>query len=81
MNLFLILTITFSFLYLFGLVPESLKMIIGRVPGLDYRNNQTGELPLSIKIPAISVLLTNHTDIEWNKNLAGIKALLKLYTK
>ena len=34
-----------------------------------------------IKIPAISVLLTNHTDIEWNKNLAGIKALLKLYTK
>ncbi len=34
-----------------------------------------------IKIPAISVLLTNHTDVEWNKNLAGVKAILKYYTK
>lgn len=34
-----------------------------------------------INVPAISVLLTNHTDVEWNKNLAGVKALLKLYTK
>jgi hypothetical protein len=33
------------------------------------------------EIPAISVLLTNHTDTEWSKNLAGIKALLKHYTK
>jgi hypothetical protein len=33
------------------------------------------------KIPAISVLLTNHTDIEWDKNKAGIDALLKYYTK
>jgi hypothetical protein len=32
-------------------------------------------------IPAISVLLTNHTDTEWNKNLAGVKALIKYYTK
>ncbi len=32
-------------------------------------------------IPAISVLLTNHTDTEWTKNLAGISALLKYYTK
>ncbi len=32
-------------------------------------------------IPAISVLLTNHTDTEWNKNLAGVDALLKLYGK
>ena len=30
-----------------------------------------------INVPAISVLLTNHTDIEWTKNLAGIQALLK----
>lgn len=30
-------------------------------------------------IPGISVLLTNHTDTEWSKNLAGIKALLKHY--
>jgi len=32
-------------------------------------------------VSAISVLLTNHTDIEWTKNLAGIQALLKYYTK
>lgn len=31
------------------------------------------------KIPAISVLLTNHTDTEWTKNQAGIEALLKNY--
>jgi len=34
-----------------------------------------------IKIPAISILLTNHTDVEWSKNLAGIQSLLKYYTK
>ncbi len=32
-------------------------------------------------IPAISILLTNHTDTEWTKNLAGIKAVIKYYTK
>lgn len=32
-------------------------------------------------IPAISVLLTNHTDVEWTKNLAGIEALFKYYAK
>jgi len=32
-------------------------------------------------IPAISVLLTNHTDIELDKNKAGIKALLNHYAK
>ena len=32
-------------------------------------------------IPAISVLLTNHTDTEWTKNLAGVKALLNYYKK
>lgn len=31
------------------------------------------------KIPAFSVLLTNHTDSEWDKNLAGIKAMLAHY--
>lgn len=30
-------------------------------------------------IPAISVLLTNHTDTEWTKNLAGITAILKYF--
>ena len=32
-------------------------------------------------IPAISVLLTTHKDVEWNKNLAGIQALLRYYGK
>lgn len=32
-------------------------------------------------IPAISVLLTNHTDTEWTKNQKGIEALLKYYAK
>jgi len=32
-------------------------------------------------IPAISVLLTNHTDTEWTKNKAGIDAVLKYYSK
>ena len=34
-----------------------------------------------IGTPAISILLTNHTDTEWTKNLAGIKALLNYYSK
>jgi len=32
-------------------------------------------------IPAISVLLTNHQDVEWNKNKAGIDALLEYYAE
>lgn len=32
-------------------------------------------------IPAISVLLTTHDDIEWNKNKAGIDALLERYAR
>ncbi|OGG41750.1 hypothetical protein A2837_00850 [Candidatus Kaiserbacteria bacterium RIFCSPHIGHO2_01_FULL_46_22] len=31
-------------------------------------------------IPAISVLLTTHRDVEWNKNRAGIEALFKHYS-
>jgi hypothetical protein len=33
------------------------------------------------KIPAISVLLSNHQDTEWSKNKAGIEALLDHYAK
>ncbi len=32
-------------------------------------------------IPAISVLLTNHTDVEWEKNKAGVEAVLKHYAQ
>jgi len=34
-----------------------------------------------LNIPAISVLLTNHTDTEWSKNQAGVTALLNHYAK
>ena len=30
-------------------------------------------------IPAISVLLATHDNVEWDKNLAGVKALLQFY--
>ena len=32
-------------------------------------------------VPAISVLLTTHTDTEWEKNKAGVEALIKHYAK
>lgn len=32
-------------------------------------------------IPAISVLLTSHDDIEWSKNIAGIEAILNQYAE
>jgi len=35
----------------------------------------------SINIPAITVELKTHEDIEWSKNLAGIKALFEYYKK
>lgn len=34
-----------------------------------------------VNIPAISVLLTNHSDTEWSKNKAGVDALLNLYAQ
>jgi len=34
-----------------------------------------------MNIPAISVLLTNHTDVEWSKNKAGIEAMLAHYAQ
>jgi hypothetical protein len=44
----------------------------------------SGDLPnwlAKINIPAISVLLTNHTDTEWNKNLQGVLSVLNQYSK
>jgi hypothetical protein len=34
-----------------------------------------------INVPAFSVLLTNHTDTEWSKNLAGVQAVLQHYAQ
>jgi len=35
----------------------------------------------NINIPAISVLLTTHSDVEWDKNQKGITALFEYYSK
>jgi hypothetical protein len=35
----------------------------------------------SINIPAITVELKTHESVEWEKNLAGIKALFKYYQR
>ena len=53
--LMVILTMTFSVLYLFDLVPEAFKSIVGREPVVESAGNRNGELPLSIKIPVIGV--------------------------
>lgn len=54
-NLFIILTMTFAVLYLFGLVPEEFKTLVGRDPVKEVKENKVGELPVSVVIPAIGV--------------------------
>lgn len=54
-NLFIILTISFSVLYLLGLVPEGLKSIVGRESVSESVGNRSGELPITIKISKIEV--------------------------
>jgi len=74
-----------------GVLPET-KVITGvyakasGYPGHESFDNYaiTGDMVNWLaknKIPAISVLLTNHQDVEWDKNLAGIKALLAYFSK
>ncbi|MFA5935105.1 MAG: sortase [Candidatus Paceibacterota bacterium] len=56
LNFFIISTITFSILYMFGLVPEEFKMTFGRYVSKEYDvGNKKGELPLSIKIPSVGI--------------------------
>ena len=54
LNFFVISMVTFSILYMFGLVPEEFKMTFGRYIAKESINNK-GELPLSIKILKIGV--------------------------
>lgn len=54
-NLFIVLTITFSILYLFGLVPDEFKTIIGREPVKENKGNIVGELPVNIKISVVGI--------------------------
>lgn len=74
-----------------GVLPETSKLTSAYAKASGYSANDefdfyetTGDLTNWLAkngIPAISVLLTNHTDTEWTKNLAGVEALLKYYTK
>ena len=55
-------------------------------PGHDVWNyyETTGDMTnwlAKMDIPAISVLLTNHTDTEWSKNQAGVDAILKHFAQ
>jgi LPXTG-site transpeptidase (sortase) family protein len=55
-SIFLIVCVlTFSFLYLFDLVPDEFKTVVGRFQGKEYTGNQVGEAPLKIQIPKIGV--------------------------
>ena len=73
-----------------GVLPETEKMTSDYAkasgyiayPDFDYYEI-TGDMVNWLareKVPAISVLLTNHTDTEFEKNRAGVGALLEEYT-
>ena len=74
-----------------GILPETTALTNAYAKASGYSANEdfdfyatTGDMTnwlAKINIPAISVLLTNHNDVEWTKNLVGIKSLLKYYTK
>lgn len=74
-----------------GVLPETLEIagVYGKASGYKVFKEFnfyeiTGDMVnwlAKINVPAISVLLTNHTDTEWTKNEAGIKALLNHYGK
>ena len=55
LNFSIILFITFGFLYFLGFVPEEFKMTYGRYPENNISQRSDAEIPLVIKIPAISV--------------------------
>lgn len=74
-----------------GVLPGTTKMMntFAKASGYPAHNDFnfyeiTGDMVnwlASKKIPAISVLLTNHTDTEWSKNKAGVEALLKQFAE
>jgi len=56
LDFILVLLITFSTLYLFDLVPEEFKNVIGRYPDNKVKEVKgQGEIPLLIKIPSLGI--------------------------
>lgn len=74
-----------------GILPETLKIMNVYAQASGYRAVKafdayatTGDAEgwlASINIPAITVEMTTHETLEWEKNLAGIKALFEYYRK
>ena len=74
-----------------GILPETSKLVKAYAQASGYPAYQsfdfyatTGDLTnwlAKINVPAVSILLTNHTSTEWTKNLAGIQAMLEYYGK
>lgn len=72
-----------------GILPETLKIMDAyakasgykAVPTFDaYETTGDSEAWLAkVGIPAITVELTTHEDVEWEKNLAGIKSVFEYY--
>lgn len=72
-----------------GILPETLAVMKAYAGAANYKAVQTFDAyPVtgdaegwlaSIGIPAVTVELSSHTKIEWEKNEAGIKALFSLY--
>lgn len=74
-----------------GILPETLGIMNTYAKASGYKalntfdsykiTGDSGDWLASIGVPAITVELTTHETIEWEKNLSGVKALLLLYTK
>ncbi|MEX1027182.1 MAG: M14 family metallopeptidase [Candidatus Paceibacterota bacterium] len=74
-----------------GILPGTISVMNTYATAAGYRSVETFDAyPItgdaegwlaSIGIPSVTVELTNHTDVEWAKNRAGIEALLELYGK
>ena len=74
-----------------GILPETLNVLNTYSRASGYRSVKsfdsyeiTGDAEgwlASIGIPAITVELSTHEDVEWERNLAGIKALFEYYGK
>ena len=74
-----------------GILPETLALMSSYAQSANYKAVEsfdaypiTGDAEgwlASIGIPAITVELSNHEDIEWEKNVAGVQSVLNLYSE
>ncbi len=74
-----------------GVLPETLALTTAYAKASGYKEYRdfdfyeiTGDMVNWLAkegVPAISVLLTTHTDTDWTKNLLGIKSVLERYAK